>query len=131
MIQAPETSSFSFRRSIANYMPRSNTSRTEDIGRLTVSALLEVLQPITPFLPIQLPCHLPAMQFNSRAYSDTPIEMKILDLDRVIWLASSRGSKRLEADTEKLSQFCADYTVIYCKVNSFTAVRTWEQCSRW
>ena len=55
------------------YIPRSNTSRTEDIGRLTVAALLEVLQPITPFLPIQLPCHLPAMQFNSRAYSDNPI----------------------------------------------------------
>ncbi|PVH66751.1 hypothetical protein PAHAL_1G336900 [Panicum hallii] len=46
MIQASETSSFSFRRSISNYIPRSNTSRTEDISRLTVAALLEVLPPI-------------------------------------------------------------------------------------
>ena len=79
-----------------------------------------------PFLPVQL-----SRQRCSSIpvpYSDNPFEMKILDLERVIWLEYSRGSKCLEADIEKLPQFCADYTVIYCNVNSFTAVRTWEQC---
>ena len=69
-----------------------------------------------PFLPVQL-----SRQRCSSIpvpYSDNPFEMKILDLERVIWLEYSRGSKCLEADIEKLPQFCADYTVIYCNVNS-------------
>ncbi|PVH66750.1 hypothetical protein PAHAL_1G336900 [Panicum hallii] len=75
MIQASETSSFSFRRSISNYIPRSNTSRTEDISRLTVAALLEVLPPI------------------------------ILNFHRPIWLASSKGSKRVVSDAENYPSF--------------------------